>query len=126
MPTEAHLWEALGTVSDPEYPLSIVDLGERRLLNTVLLDDPAAGAANPWGVAVTPGGGKLVVAHAGSHELSVIDLSGLLERLTTLAPEVAATVRDDLSFLGELRKRVSLPGRGPRGLAVAGDAVWVA
>lgn len=27
MPTEEQLWEALGTVTDPEYPLSIVDLG---------------------------------------------------------------------------------------------------
>jgi metal-sulfur cluster biosynthetic enzyme len=27
LPTEAQLWEALGTVTDPEYPLSIVDLG---------------------------------------------------------------------------------------------------
>lgn len=27
MPTESRLWDALGTVSDPEYPLSIVDLG---------------------------------------------------------------------------------------------------
>lgn len=25
--TEAQVWEALGTVTDPEYPLSIVDLG---------------------------------------------------------------------------------------------------
>lgn len=27
MPTEASLWEALGRVTDPEYALSIVDLG---------------------------------------------------------------------------------------------------
>ena len=26
-PTEAQVWEALGTVTDPEYPLSVVDLG---------------------------------------------------------------------------------------------------
>ena len=26
-PTEARIWEALGSVTDPEYPLSIVDLG---------------------------------------------------------------------------------------------------
>ena len=26
-PTEAQVWEALGAVTDPEYPLSIVDLG---------------------------------------------------------------------------------------------------
>ncbi len=27
MPTDAEIWSALGRVTDPEYPLSIVDLG---------------------------------------------------------------------------------------------------
>jgi metal-sulfur cluster biosynthetic enzyme len=27
VPTEARIWEALGRVTDPEYALSIVDLG---------------------------------------------------------------------------------------------------
>ena len=27
MPTERDVWDALGRVADPEYPLSIVDLG---------------------------------------------------------------------------------------------------
>jgi metal-sulfur cluster biosynthetic enzyme len=27
LPTERDLWDAIGTVTDPEYPLSIVDLG---------------------------------------------------------------------------------------------------
>lgn len=27
MPTEREVWEALGRVNDPEYPLSVVDMG---------------------------------------------------------------------------------------------------
>ena len=38
----------------------------------------------------------------------------------------AAGVSNDLRFLVGLRRRVRLPGRGPRGLAVAGSKVYVA
>ena len=52
--------------------LSIFATGSEIFECPVLLDDPDAGAANPWGVSFSGDGGKLFVTHAGTHELSVI------------------------------------------------------
>jgi YVTN family beta-propeller protein len=120
--------------------ISLFELASFRPVNTVLLDNVELGAANPWAVAWTPDGRRLLVTHAGTHELSVIDAPALLAKLErlpeTLAPgqvpdfttasNVKADVPTDLAFLVGLRQRVRLKGNGPRALAVAGEAAWVA
>lgn len=100
--------------------LSIVDLAKNDV-RTVLLDDVNRGAANPWGVAASKDGQTLFVAHSGTHEVSRIDLPGLLAKLA----KADAHVSDDLAFLGDLRKRIRLEGDGPRGLVIAEGAVWI-
>ena len=107
--------------------VTIIDTEHLEALNTVLLDDTTLGAANPWGVAVSPGGDWLCIAHAGTHEVSVIDLPGLHRKLEQAAEgqrvsdvSTAATdVPNDLSFLAGLRKRVRLDGK-------IGDRFWCA
>ncbi|HSA29217.1 MAG TPA: cell surface protein [Phycisphaerae bacterium] len=114
--------------------LSIIDVAAARLVNTVLLDDIDLGAANPWGVTCTADGRYLCVAHAGTHEISVIDRAGLLDRLARLAAgervsEVSISpvdVPDDLSFLTGLRRRFPLAGNGPRGLIAVGTRLYAA
>ena len=123
--------------------LSIIDVQARKYVNTVLLDDIDRGAANPWGVGMTADGRFICVTHAGTQELSVINAPGLLEKLQKLAeaanktPPAAAgyglpgsatlaDVPNDLSFLVGLRRRVHLPGLGPRGVAVIGSTAFVA
>ncbi len=114
--------------------LSIIDVAESRLLNTVLLDDVDLGAANPWGVACTADGRWLCVAHAGTHEISVIDRAALHQRLAKVAvgervSEVSAAAADvptDLSFLHGIRRRVPLAGKGPRDVAIAGTKLYAA
>ena len=103
--------------------LSVIDVHAGTLVGTVLLDRVDRGSANPWGVGVTADGKRLCVAHAGTHELSVIDLPGLHQKLASLAGEIPS---DDLSFMADLQVRLPLPGRGPRALAVVGDRVVVA
>ena len=119
---------------------SIIDLAELKLLNTVLLDTIDSGAATPWAVAWSGDGNRLLVTHAGTHELSVIDFPALLAKLAkvpaTLDPSrpvdyfaasrTADEVPNDLSFLVGMRQRVKLPGNGPRALVVAGSRAWVA
>lgn len=96
--------------------LSIIDAKEKRLINTVLLDDVDQGAANPWAPACTPDGRILAVSHAGTHEISVIDRNVLHEKLTQLDEKAAKQVPNHLAFLVGLRTRVKVPGNGPRGL----------
>ncbi|MFA7007005.1 MAG: beta-propeller fold lactonase family protein, partial [Verrucomicrobiia bacterium] len=123
--------------------MTIIALDRMETLNTVLLDDWDRGAANPWGVAWSADSKTLVIAHAGTHEVSVIDFPGLLARLVDMpptmlrvnvpysfgAPPPAPTdASNDPSFLGGLRDRRRLPkdDLGPRGVVVIGRRAYVA
>jgi YVTN family beta-propeller protein len=121
---------------------TIIDVSRMEVLNTVLLDSVDNGAANPWGVAWSTDGGTLFIAHAGTHEISQINFTGLLDRLAklpaiadaavpvegTLASRCQADVPNDLSFLTGLRQRIPLPpsDRGPRAVVVAGTTLYAA
>lgn len=130
--------------------LSVIDLTKDELFKTVLLDEVDLGAANPWDVACTADGASICVTHAGTHEVSVINRDGMLQKLAAFAekkpdsddPYAASVVlpENDLAFLVDLRRRIRLQGRGPwgwlgadrteangpRGLAVVGNKVFVA
>ena len=122
--------------------LTIIDLGALEVLDTVLLDDGESGAANPWGIAWSADNQTVVVTHAGTHEISLINFPALLTKLLGLptalsgpppaqygtAARVRADVPNDLSFLAGLRKRVKLcaPDRGPRAAVMIGNRVYVA
>ena len=114
--------------------VTVIDAAAKKIVTTFLVDEVDLGAANPWGVAVTADGKTLCVAHAGTHELSVIDRVALHAKLDKLAAgqrvnEVSATLSDvpnDLSFLVGIRRRVKLPGNGPRGVALVGDTAYAA
>jgi len=116
---------------------TVVALDQLEILNTVLLDDVDRGAADPWGVAWSADSRTLVVAHAGTHELSLVDFAGELSRLSNLpatpaaglaakaarSPHSQADVPNDLAFLVGLRQRIKLPpgDLGPRAVVVAAN-----
>ena len=107
--------------------VTIMDTARMVAVNTVLLDDVDLGAANPWGITCTADGTWLCVAISGTHELSVMDRARLHEKLA--AAEAAGEkegVPNDLSFTVGLRRRVKLPGKGPRGLAALDSRVFAA
>jgi len=102
--------------------LSVIDTAKRRLVGTVLLDDMDRGAANPWGVACSADAQFICVAHAGSHEVSVIDAPALLEKLLALSSEADAisageVVYDDRNEILDYfrRYRARLAGKGKAG-----------
>jgi YVTN family beta-propeller protein len=119
---------------------TILDLERLEVLNTVLLDSVDRGAANPRGLAWNADGSILVVTHAGTHEISVIDFPAVLDKLSQLpatrdraadpygATQVQADVPNDLSFLVGLRARLRLPDtdRGPRSVLLLGQHAYVA
>lgn len=102
--------------------LSILDVPGKKLLATVLLDDIDRGAANPWAARWTADGKRILVAHAGTHELSMIDATALIDKVR----KTSRNPTDDLSFLVGLRTRIRLAGRGPRTLTLAGGRAYVA
>jgi len=114
--------------------LSIIDTGAKKLVNTVLLDDVDLGGANPWGVRCTADGEYVCVAHAGTHQISVINRAKLHEKLAKAAAGEKVSdatssyddVPNDLSFLVGLRRRINLTGNGPRGLALIGTKAYAA
>lgn len=134
--------------------LSIIDIPARSHLATLLLDHPMQGAADPWGVAISPDGARLFVAIAGTHQVARVELAQLHEfidgklpddhRLAQAAgyspgteniwlrikrdPKEKAELVNDLSSLyaADLIKRFNLPGKGPRGIALTGDGKLLA
>ena len=121
--------------------LSLIDLTQMKLINTVLLDNVDSGAANPWSIAWSADEKTLVITHAGTHEISVIDAPALLEKLAkmpatlppnytpdyTKASHVADDVPNDLSFLVGVRRRIKLsPDNGPRAVVLLGTRAYVA
>jgi YVTN family beta-propeller protein len=114
--------------------LSVFNGETGEYVNTALLDDVDLGAANPWGVTVSPDGKNLIVAHAGTHEISIIDREAFHARLdkasknekVTEVTKSATDVPNDLSFLVTIRRRVKLNGDGPRGVVVVGSSVYAA
>jgi len=116
--------------------LSVIDVEKQNRVHTVVLDEQDLAAANPWDVACTSDGRRLIVSHAGTHELSVIDRAALHARLEKrigfgIAPERRSAFQTglpppDFRLLAGLRSRVKLEGNGPRGLAMAGSKVYAA
>ena len=126
--------------------LTVIDAPEQKYINTALLDDITRGAANPYAVTCTDDGELIVISHAGTHELSVIDRAALHARLlpartardfvsaststsgrTFTDPSYAARdIPNDLTFMAPIRCRVKLAGNGPRGLALVGTRAYTA
>ena len=121
---------------------TLIDLARMEILNTVLLDNIDRGAADPWGVAWSADSATLVITHAGTHEISVIDFPALLARLAKVpaaldpskpadpisASRVQADVPNDLAFLVGVRQRIKLPpgDLGPRAVVLLGRKAYVA
>ncbi len=122
--------------------MSIIDLAGKKLVNAVLLDDIDLGAALPWGIGVTADGKTICVAHASTHEVSVIDAAAMFEKLAKIPAEIKpgetpkpyddrgsfssttqADVPNDLAFLVGLRKRVRLQPMNLWGTAPEGPMV---
>ncbi len=75
--------------------VSVIDLRTRRHHATVLLDQPTAGAANPWGLAISPDGQTLWVALSGIHKLGRLNLTKLHAWLDRQLPRLAGRSEDD-------------------------------
>jgi YVTN family beta-propeller protein len=127
--------------------LSIIDLGAKSVLASVLLDRLSEGAADPWGIALSKDGKTLWVTIAGIHQVGKVDigtLHALLKGEAPVAPtpgnqpvkpvsdtwaeikkdpEKRKNLVNDLAALygAGLLTRTAIPGKGPRGIDMAPD-----
>ena len=110
--------------------VSIIDINTATLYATILIDDAENGAANPAGICLDQGG-KLNIALNGTHELLILNLEPLHQKIDAhldkaakiIDPEARAEALDlsrDLSFAAPFKKRISLNGRCPTGIASIG------
>jgi len=133
--------------------MTVIDARKREVVSTLLLDQPGRGAANPWSVAWSADSATLIVTHAGTHEVSVIDFPAVLAgiRQPGRAPYGQRTkegqgkgkgrespvltflsrfegAEPGLPFLTGARQRIKLPAAdlGPRAAVVVGQTVYVA
>ena len=112
--------------------MSIIDLKTQQWLTTVLLDTPQKGAANLWGISVTPDNREIVVAAAGSQEVVVIDREALHARLerARAGEQVTPSMNDwdnipnDAGFLYGIRQFIPTSGKGVRSVAATGDKIY--
>jgi len=106
--------------------LSLIDAETLEWVQTVILDDPNRGAANPWAVTFSGNGRDLLVTHAGTHELSVIDWAALLRRVAARGGATGLYDEDDLTWMAGIRQRVSLGVHGARALLERDGVAYVA
>jgi len=106
--------------------LSVIDLRQRKVVRTVGMDDYDAAAGNPWDVVCTPDGRTVCVSLAGTHELCLIETSEILHESAKIMTPMMGVWPIYPSLGGGYWRRIALPGKGPRGLAVAGSDIFAA
>ena len=121
--------------------LTIIDLAKMEVGFSFLLDEPSQGAGNPWGIAWSEDGRTLAVAHAGTHEISLIDFPTLLANRLASANDHAKSAKPVLTYVSQYegmdpglpfltgaRVRVKLPegDLGPRALTCVGHKIYSA
>lgn len=100
--------------------ISFIDLQTGERTGTQTLDHFTFAAANPWGIACSSDGKWLVVTHAGTMDVSVIERLAMHENFeNSLAPYPAmGATPDHAEDLLPTQKRVFTSGRGPRAVAI--------
>lgn len=134
---------------------TILDLQKRSLYVALLLDHPMEGAADPWGIGLSPDGSTAFVSLSGARQIARLELAKLHKYtagdipadspLIKVSEEWAVTARNlwadikkdpkqraelanDLSalYVAEALERKEYPGDGPHGVAVSPDGKSVA
>ncbi|HHW46511.1 MAG TPA: hypothetical protein GXX17_06345 [Clostridiales bacterium] len=109
---------------------SIIDAQKMEVTASLLLDEVELGAANPWGIEISEDGTKLVVSLSGTNEVMVVNVSEMNKKINAvksgngLVSEISRIV-DYLPFLDGARTRISMPGQGPRMLAVKDGKAYI-
>lgn len=114
--------------------LSVIDLQNKELLNTVLLDTPQKGTANPWEVTLSSDNRYVIVAAAGVDEIAMIDRNEMHRRFNDArqgrfkgrSTGSWENIPNDAGFLHGIVEYVPTDGKGPRAVATSGAKAFAA
>jgi YVTN family beta-propeller protein len=111
--------------------MAIVDIKGKKILNDVTFDEAMQGTGNPWGIACSQDRKILCVAHAGSNELSILDMQQLITLADTseYSPVISGGARSlwhNLSALRDKMEKVRVQGKSPRALTIVGNKAFIA
>jgi YVTN family beta-propeller protein len=129
----SHFWNSTDKLDAGQMnvnAMSIIDTSKlddehNGYVNTVLLDDPERGAANPCGIATSADGKQIYVAISGTNELIILDADALHAKLASIDVTKSSDVSSDLTFTGDLKKRIPFKGKGARELLVTGGSIYL-
>ena len=99
--------------------LAVIDLEAQEFVNDVCLDLSSVGLGNPWGVKIATIDQVpfMVIAHAGSNELSIIKLPEFMDSVLTRTAR-GEDMQQEFTSMLKSRKRVPVRTKGPRALAL--------
>ena len=113
-----------------ENIVSVIDVKRHELVDILFLDDVSRGAANPWGLSVSPDGEFLAVALSGTNEILLLPY----DRIETILKEHPSGVRPGfgtyITYSSQsedrlpMRMRTTLDASGIRHVVARGDSVW--
>lgn len=102
-----------------ENVVEVVDVRSLRSAEVIPLDEYGFAAANPWGIRRSEDSRFLFVAHAGSCEISILNLEKILHSLDSAYPQPSGLLKDL-----PLKVRVPVGLYGVRQLAVHENRIY--
>lgn len=101
--------------------VSVIRTSNNSLIGTFLVDEPEAGAAGVWGLQCDEK--QVVVSQSGTHDISVIDYSKLMERVENTKDKESLSY--NLQFLQGIRNRFPIKGNGPRNFIMDKEKILI-
>lgn len=101
--------------------LVIIDIAAKKVLNSFPLDKSSRGVANPWGLGFNEDSTILCVTHAGSNDLSYIDVPKMMTLMNS-----TTDYRGSFTISTKFTVRNVVPVKSPRSVVMANDSVYIA
>lgn len=94
--------------------VTIIDIATKKIYTTFLLDRKMEGAADPWGLAISPDSKTMWVSVSGTHQVLKIDLNGLHQLLNGNLSGADSSQFDQNSYYKIVNKKstkvIDVPG----------------
>ena len=101
--------------------IGIIEQGSPGRIIQLLLDEPNAYYADPFGIAITPDGKRAFVSHSGVDCISVIDIGAVRDILAESTDEMLNIYSNHLGISSRFVIKRIPTGANPKGLALSPD-----